>query len=259
LLIAGFASRTEEGVAGAVYHLVNHALFKALLFLCAGAVVHSTGITTLSQMGGLTRRRPVITTAFVVGAAAIAGLPPLNGYASLGLLHEGLKDEPAAYVGALLAQVLTVAALARAAWLGFLRRRDEPYEHLEPSRTGMRVSLFVLAGGCIAFGVAAVVFISRVAAPAAALLLHPSAYASAVLSGGAPVPKLDVTFDYFKPETMITALIEIAVGIALTVFVVRRGSPRVLNPLRRIHTGSVNDYATFQAAGIAVVALVLLL
>jgi multicomponent Na+:H+ antiporter subunit D len=258
ILVAGFASRTDAGVAGAVYHLVNHALFKALLFLCAGAVVHSTGKTMLSEMGGLTRRRPLLTIGFVVGSAAIAGVPPLNGYASVGLIHDGLVHEPAAYAGALIAQALTVAALARAAYLGFLRRRREPYEHLEPSRAGMRISLIVLAAGCVAFGVGAFAFVPEVAAPAASLLLHPATYASSVLGSGGTVPAMDLTFEYTKLSTMATAAGELVVGLLLAVFVVRRGEPRVMTPLRRIHTGSVNDYATFVAIGLAVVSFVLM-
>lgn len=257
ILVAGFASRTSAGVAGAVYHLVNHALFKTLLFLCAGAVVHATGITVLSQMGGLTRRRPLLTTGFIVGSAAIAGLPPLNGYASLGLIHEGLKHEPVAYAGALLAQILTVAALGRAAWLGFLRRRHEAYERLEPSHAGMRISLIVLAAGCVLFGLGAVVFVRDVAAPAAGVLLHPDAYGSAVLGSGGPVPLLPVEFGYADPTTMGTAAAEIVLGLLLAVMVVRRGTGRVLEPLRGMHTGSVNDHAALQVTGLALVALVL--
>jgi multicomponent Na+:H+ antiporter subunit D len=258
LLVAGFVSRTDEGVAGAVYHLVNHALFKTLLFLCAGAIVHSTGLTTLLQLGGLTRRRPLLTVAFVVGSAAIAGVPPLNGYASVGLVHDGLVHEPAAYAGALVAQALTVAALARAAYLGFLRKRAEPYEHLERSQAGMRISLILLAAGCIGFGVGAATFVPQVAAPAASVLLHPATYASAVLGSGGTVPAMDLAFDYTKVSTMATAAAELLVGLALAAYVVRRGEPRVLTPLRRLHTGSVNDYAAYAAVGAAIAAYTLL-
>ncbi len=68
----------------------QHGPFKALLFLCAGAVVHATGVTRLDGMGGLARRRPLLTAAFTIGTLSIAGVPPFNGYASLGLIHDGL-------------------------------------------------------------------------------------------------------------------------------------------------------------------------
>ena len=259
VLTAGFASHTEEGVAGAVYHLVSHGFFKALLFLCAGFVVHATGVTGLSQMGGLARRRPLLTGAFTVGCLAIAGVPPLSGYASLGLIHEGLQDDPAAFGFALLAQVLTVAALGRAAYLGFYRRRSEPYEHLEPARTGMRISLFVLAGGCVAFGALASLFVERIASPAASSLLHPSTYAAAALSSGGKLPDLGVTFDFLDPATLLLSVLELVVGLLVLVIVLRSDRPaRMLRPLRALHTGSVNDYAGFAAIGLAAAAYVLL-
>jgi multicomponent Na+:H+ antiporter subunit D len=259
VLTAGFASRTEEGVTGAVYHLVSHGFFKALLFLCAGFVVHATGVTRLSEMGGLARRRPLLTGAFTVACLAIAGVPPLSGYASLGLIHEGLEHSPAAFGFALFAQVLTIAALGRAAYLGFYRRRAKPYEHLEPARAGMRVSFLVLATGCVAFGALASVFVERFASPAASVLLHPKVYAAAALSSGGAVPDLGVTFDFLDPKTMVISAIEIVLGICVLVFALRSDRPaRLVRPLRALHTGSVNDYAAFAAVGLAAAAYVLL-
>lgn len=256
ILVAGFASRTVDGVAGGVYHLVNHALFKSLLFLCAGAVVHSTGLTRLSELGGLLRRRPFLTAGFVVGCAAISGVPPLNGYASLDLIHSGLEAQPAAYGGALLAQVLTVAALARAAWLGFLRPRRQDYERLTRVHRGMRVSWTLLGIGCIAFGLLPALFVPHVVAPATSLLLHPATYAAAALGHLSGVPSIPVHLGYLDPKTVLTALGELVAGIALAVVAVRRGTG-LLDPLRRVHTGSVNDYAIFQAVGVVGAAVVL--
>jgi multicomponent Na+:H+ antiporter subunit D len=259
ILVAGFATHTPDGVAGASYHLVNHGVFKALLFLCAGAVVHATGLTKLSDLGGLTRRQPLLCAGFVVGALAIAGVPPLNGYASLGLIHEGFADQPQLLAFALIAQVVTIAALGRAAWLGFLRPRATPYEHLEPLRPGMRVSLVTLGGACLAFGALAELLVPRIIAPAAASLLHPASYARAALSAGGAVPALSVSFDYGDPKTLIITGCELLVGLALLVLVLRR--PRVaraLDWLRGLHTGVVNDYAAFAALGLAAAAFTLL-
>jgi multicomponent Na+:H+ antiporter subunit D len=72
VLVTRFASRTADGVAGAVYHMVNHGMFKALMFLGVGAVVHATGLTKLVEMGGLARRRPLPTAAFTVGCSRSA-------------------------------------------------------------------------------------------------------------------------------------------------------------------------------------------
>ncbi len=125
ILAIGLGTGTAPGIAGAVYHLVNHALFKSLLFLCAGAILHRTGLTKLSDMGGLARRMPAVAVAFVIGAASIAGIPPFNGYVSLSLIHTGLLDshQYLPYALMLAAQVITIAALGKAAWLAFFRPR----------------------------------------------------------------------------------------------------------------------------------------
>jgi multicomponent Na+:H+ antiporter subunit D len=259
VLVTGFATATGTGVAGAVYHLINHGLFKALLFLCAGTVVHATGVTKLSEMGGLTRRMPVVTGGFTLGCVAIAGVPPLNGYASLGLIHEGLEHEPVIFTLALVAQALTVAALGRAAYLGFYRRRGEDYEHVERMRPGMLVGLLTLGGGCLAFGALAELIVPRIAAPAASSLLHPATYAAAALGAGHAVPHSDIAFSYAEPKTWIITVAEILAGALVAVLAVRvRDVPAPLRWLRALHTGSVNDYAAFAALGLAGAAYVLL-
>jgi formate hydrogenlyase subunit 3/multisubunit Na+/H+ antiporter MnhD subunit len=78
------------GLAAALFHTINHALFKGLLFLGAGAVQSATGTRDLNRLGGLVRLMPVTALAFGVGAAAISGLPPLNGFASEWLTFQGL-------------------------------------------------------------------------------------------------------------------------------------------------------------------------
>ncbi len=260
VLLVGFATVTPAGVAGATYHLVNHALFKALLFLCAGAIVHATGETAMSRMGGLARSRPLLAAAFTAGVLAIAGVPPMNGFASLGLIHEGLRDsgQPGLFAAALVAQIITVAALGRAAYLTFYRRRRGDYAHLEPLRTGMRVTLSVLGAACIAFGVLAEVVVARVAAPSASVLLDAGTYAHGVLAGAADVPHLAVTFSYGNATDWLVALGTAAFGAALAAVYVRVPEPRPIRVLRAVHTGSVNDYAGFAAAGLLAVVAVLL-
>jgi hydrogenase-4 component B len=77
------------GIAGALLHTWNHGLFKALLFLSAGSLIHATGTRTIDRMGGLARAMPRTALAFLVGAVAICGLPPLNGFVSEYLLYVG--------------------------------------------------------------------------------------------------------------------------------------------------------------------------
>jgi multicomponent Na+:H+ antiporter subunit D len=250
VLLVGFATAKAGGVAGAVYHLLSHSLFKSLLFLCAGAVVHATGLTKLSEMGGLARRMPIVAAAFVLGAAAIAGVPPLDGYVSLGLIHDSLRgQDPAAFAAVILAQVVTVAALARASYLAFFGPRRQPKRDLERLHPGVVAGLAVLAAGCVASGVLAYPLLHHVAEPAAGGLLAPTSYAKGALSAGAALPVPHVAFDYFSVSGLATVFGTVAAGLALAWAYVRRPEPRPVTWLRAAHNGSVNDYATYFAVG----------
>src|SRR5258705_4670539 len=76
-------------IAG-LYHTINHALFKALLFLGAGAVLHATHTRNMEEMGGLAKRMPKTAIFFLIGAVAISALPPLNGFISEWLTYQSL-------------------------------------------------------------------------------------------------------------------------------------------------------------------------
>ena len=78
------------GFAGAALHTLNHALFKSLLFLGAGSVIHATGARDIDRFGGVARRMPTTAAAFLVGSAAIVGLPPLNGFVSEWVVFQAL-------------------------------------------------------------------------------------------------------------------------------------------------------------------------
>jgi hydrogenase-4 component B len=75
---------------GALYHTLNHAVFKALLFLGAGAVLHATHSRNMEEMGGLIKRMPATAFCFLVGAVAISALPPLNGFVSEWITYQSL-------------------------------------------------------------------------------------------------------------------------------------------------------------------------
>ena len=73
---------------GGIYHMINHAVFKGLLFLVAGAVLYVTGTTDLDSVSGLGKKMPFTMAMFLFGAAAISGIPPFNGFASKWIIYE---------------------------------------------------------------------------------------------------------------------------------------------------------------------------
>jgi multicomponent Na+:H+ antiporter subunit D len=260
VLLIGLATGRAEGVAGATYHLINHALFKSLLFLCAGSIVHMTGSSKLSEMGALARRMPGIAVAFVVGAGAIAGLPPLNGYAGLGLIHEALFDShqyvPLALM--LIAQIFTVAALGKATWQAFFRRATSDPGKDEPLRPGMLVALLLLGGACLAFGVLPDLLLPKLAGPAAGGLLAAPAYTRDILAGGGRLPSFRAAFDYFDTAELAAVAATALVAYPVGRLILSRRCAKAMTIIRSVQSGTVNDYASYLVVGLVAVLATLL-
>ncbi|MDP2958568.1 MAG: proton-conducting transporter membrane subunit [Longimicrobiales bacterium] len=152
------------GLAGALLHVWNHAFFKGLLFLAAGSVVHTTGTRTIDHLGGLARAMPFTATFFLVGALAISGLPPLNGFVSelmiyMGLIRAALPGGSmfAAFATPVLAMVgaLAVACFVKvfgAVFLGSARTPAAQGAHEAPA--AMLWPMGILAGLCVFIGLA---------------------------------------------------------------------------------------------------------
>ena len=158
-------------IAG-LYHTLNHAIFKCLLFLGAGAVHHSTGTRNMEEMGGLIRRMPVTALCFLTGAIAISGLPPLNGFVSEWLTYQALlagfgSTQSLTRVifpiaGALLAltAALAAACFVKAFGISFLALpRSENAAQAHEAPLSMRLGMGFLAAGCLALGLGATWFL----------------------------------------------------------------------------------------------------
>jgi hydrogenase-4 component B len=154
-------------LAAALLHTLNHAVFKALLFLGAGAFEKAVGSLELDRLGGLLRRMPWTGGAFLVGAMAIAGLPPLNGFASEWLTLQALLHVPASGgIGDGVAGAIALAALASTAALAVLcfvkvvglvllgRPRRHQLENAHEAPLSMRAGMVALAVACGVLGVA---------------------------------------------------------------------------------------------------------
>jgi len=152
-------------VAG-LYHMLNHSIFKSLLFLGAGAVLTATGERSLSVLGGLLNRMRWTGAAVLVGAAAISALPPLNGFVSEWLIFQALFKAPSLphwamkfgvpVVGAFLALAAALAAtcFVRAYGIAFLGRpRSAAAAAAGEVAWSMRLAMAVLAVLCVVLGV----------------------------------------------------------------------------------------------------------
>jgi formate hydrogenlyase subunit 3/multisubunit Na+/H+ antiporter MnhD subunit len=165
---AGSAPVAVLGYAGALLHVWNHAVFKGLLFLGAGAVAHATGTREINQLGGLLKRMPWTGSAFLIGAVAISGLPPLNGFVGEFLIYlAALRGVVSADVttavpllcviaGLALIGGLAVACFTKAFGVAFLGEpRTELTAHAHEPGLAMRVPMLVLAASCVLLGCSA--------------------------------------------------------------------------------------------------------
>ena len=136
------------GIFASQFHLLSHAVFKALLFLAAGAVIHSVGTRDMRRMGGLGGKMPFVRNVFIVGALALAGVPILNGFWSKEMILEvGLEHTPFwAYSLMLFGAGLTAFYTFRMVWLVFFAE-ERDHLHVHPAGSAMRISLGTLAIG----------------------------------------------------------------------------------------------------------------
>jgi hydrogenase-4 component B len=164
-LHAGATRVAVVAFAAAFLHVINHAAMKGLLFLGAGAVAQQTGTRRLDMLGGLLRRLPQTGTACLAGSVAIAGLPPLNGFASEVLLFLGAYGGTISLGGArALPAVVTIGALALIGGLAaacfamlfgivFLGEpRSEAARRAREPAWAMRAPLVLLAAACVLLG-----------------------------------------------------------------------------------------------------------
>lgn len=161
-ILLGIGLGTKLGLAGGLYHLVNHAMFKGLLFLCMGAVTYSTGTRKLDNLGGLWKRMPITTSTCIIAALAISGIPPFNGFASKTVLAEAVAN----YNFALKFVMMVTAALTFASFLKligytFFGKPQKQLITVKEVPLLMQLPMIVLAILCVLLGINAQFVLNR--------------------------------------------------------------------------------------------------
>jgi len=193
----GLGTLAALGFVGGLYHTINHACFKSLLFLGAGGVLHATGSRNMEELGGLIKRMPRTALFFLVGAAAISALPPLNGFVSEWLVFQALlggaaipRSEVAVLMPVAVALLALTSGLAAACFvkafgitfLGMPRSREADRAREVP--LAMQCGMAVLALACVALGLGAFAMVPAL---------------GAVLAGQSGMPPVAVAFSLRLP------------------------------------------------------------
>jgi len=151
-MVAAVGVGSAVGINGAFYHIFNHIVYKTLLFMCVGAVIYSTGVEELSDMGGLAKSMPVTTAAVLAGALAVSGVPFFSGFVSKALIFESAHNLHTLYLLLELAAVGTFLYYSKFVYYGFLRKREKPLDASDPP-LHMRIPIIILALMSFAIGV----------------------------------------------------------------------------------------------------------
>ena len=184
---------TALGISSGLYHAMNHTLFKGLLFLAAGAVLHETGTTDLGKLGGLSKKMPHTTVLFLIGAASISGIPPFNGFASKWLIYQATyqKAVETGNIGfalvtivALVTSTLTLASFVKVSQSVFFGQLPKEYENVKEVPFGMRFAMGILALLCVLTGLFPGFVTTYLTEPAARAVFHVGDYINAMMGSG---------------------------------------------------------------------------
>jgi hydrogenase-4 component B len=227
----GLLSLAALGFIGALYHTINHASFKGLLFLGAGSVLHATHTRNMEELGGLIKRMPWTALCFLIGSAAISALPPLNGFVSEWLVFQALLGGfaiPTPEVAVLmpiavgmlaLTSGLAAACFVKAFGITFLAiPRSHEAEHAHEAPRSMRLGMGLLALACVGLGIAPSVVVPALGAALAGLGGLPATQATFTLGVSLHTP---AGFGSMSPTLIALGLLIILGLIPLALLVVR--------------------------------------
>ncbi len=159
-MVLGIGTGVPVGIAGGLFHMLNHAIYKSCLFLSGGAVEKKSGTTELDNLGGFAKIMPVTFITFLIASFAISGVPPFNGFVSKWMVYQGIIDtaKTGGYlwivwlVAAMFGSALTLASFMKLIHAIFLGQPSKKEEEGETSPT-MWIPTVILAALCIIFGV----------------------------------------------------------------------------------------------------------
>jgi formate hydrogenlyase subunit 3/multisubunit Na+/H+ antiporter MnhD subunit len=161
-MVLGIGTLTTVGIIGGMFHMLNHIIYKTLLFMGAGSVESRTQEDDLTELGGIGRKMPLTFGCMVLGTLAISGVPPLNGFMSKWLVYQGtitLSSESSTWfiwlTAAMFGSALTLAGLVKLIHAVFLANPKHDISSIRESGPFMQLPMLILAAGCIIFGVAA--------------------------------------------------------------------------------------------------------
>jgi multicomponent Na+:H+ antiporter subunit D len=176
------ANYGRDAMTGGIFHIINHVFYKALLFMTAEAIFFRIGTRDTNKMGGLARNMKWTAAFYVIGALAISGIPPFNGFASKLLIYETvLKFSPVLSVIAMFVSLVTLASFAKVFYAAFTGPEMPTYKEVKEVPKSMIIGMSILAAFIIFFGIFPGLIVNTIVAPATNALIDQAGYINAVM------------------------------------------------------------------------------
>jgi len=180
--VGALSSYGMTAIEGGLFHVINHAMYKGLLFLTAGAIIYRTGTRDLNKLGGLAHAMPVTTCFFIIGMLSIAGLPPFNGFSSKIMIYESVfMFSPVLSIIAILVSILTLASFVKVFQSAFLGPKRREYKDVKEVPVAMLIAMGILAFFIILFGLLPDLAVQWLIEPAAKALLNQLNYVGVIV------------------------------------------------------------------------------
>jgi len=177
----------RDAISGGIFHILNHAMYKPLLFMTAGALFHRTGTRDLNKMGGLGHNMKFTLILYIIGTLSIAGIPPLNGFASKFLIYESVYQfNPVLAVVAMLVSIITLASFTKAFQSAFTGPQLPEYKDVKEVPKPMLIGMGILAAAIIFTSIFPGLVVEHIVNPATDALINQAAYVNGIMGGGMP-------------------------------------------------------------------------
>ena len=249
---------TALGLSGALFHAMNHTLFKGLLFLCAGAVLYAAGTTNLDKLGGLSKKMPKTTICFLVGAFSISGIPPFNGFASKWMIYQATYSKAVetgnffyavVTIVALVVSVMTLASFIKVTQAVFFGQTPESCKDVKEVPLSMRIPMWIMSVICLLAGVFYNVVEKYLLAPAAGAALNVENYIDKMMGAGYAekfgaenFASTEVSFSMWSPVVWLVLFVVVFLAVGIVIVTGKGSRGKVLE--EKNSTGDPK-YATF--------------
>ena len=243
-VITAIGLGTSLGLTGGLFHAMNHTLFKGLLFLCAGAVLHSVGTTDLDKLGGLSKKMPKTTICFLIGALSISGIPPFNGFASKWLIYQATYEKGVSTgnfffvivtVVAVVVSVMTLASFIKVTQAVFFGQLGEKCRDAKEVPLSMRIPMWIMSALCLLSGVFYTYLNKFLLTPAVNATLNATDYIDKMMGEGyaeaagvATVQVDSASFSYWDPVLWLLLFAIMMAAICIVVLSGQNSRGKVL-------------------------------